>query len=100
MSLAIRKKNNLYRKFFVNNEIKLLSYKYLINNQKVKKNLRCLILLERLLKMPNLYKTRIVNFCLITHRPGWVFRKLHYSRQALKQAATTGLLNGIRKASW
>lgn len=94
------RKDKVLRKFFYKKEIDLLSYKYLINNKLLKKNIRCLLLTERVVKWPWLYKTKIVNYCIVTKKPRWVFRKLKYSRQELKKACTTGLLIGFRKASW
>lgn len=100
MAIVHIKRDKILREFFYKNELKILSYNYLINNKMVRKNIRCLLLFEKITKMPRLYKTKIVNYCIITKKPRWVFKKLHYSRQELKKAATTGYLMGFRKASW
>ena len=100
MSKASIKKGKKYRNIFVKNELKLLSYNYLVNNINIKKSNRCILLFEKLKKAPRFSRTSIVNYCIITGKPRWVFKKLHYSRSALKEAAALGTLMGFRKASW
>lgn len=100
MSKASIKKGKKYRNIFVKNELKLLSYNYLVHNINVEKRNRCLLLAEKLKKAPRFSRTRIVNYCINTGKPRWVFKKLHYSGSELKKAATTGTLLGFRKASW
>ena len=66
MSKASILKGKKYRKIFVKNEIKLLSYNYLVNNINVKKRSRCILLVEKLKKAPRFSKTRLVNYCIKT----------------------------------
>ncbi len=100
MSKASIKKGKKYRNIFVKNELKLLSYNYLVNNINVKKRNRCILLAEKLQKAPRFSRTSLVNYCIKTGTSRWVFKKLHYSRNELKKAASTGTLVGFRKASW
>jgi len=100
MSLCHLKREKYYRKIWIKNEIKLLSYNYLINNSLVNNKIRAVLFVDKLKKAPKFSRTRLVNFCILSGNPRWVFRKLHYSRQELKKAATKGTLVGFRRASW
>lgn len=99
MSKASILKGKKYRQIYVKNEIKLLSYNYLVNNINVEKRNRCVLLAEKLKKAPKFSRTRLVNYCIKTGNPRWVFKKLHISRNVLKKAATLGTLVGFRKSS-
>lgn len=94
------KKNKLYSEIWRKKEIKQLGYKYLIFNEKVKKDLRRILNYYSIKKMPKYFKTRIISYCIISENPHWVFRKIHYSRQEFKKAVTRGTFMGIRKACW
>lgn len=94
------KKNKLYSKIWCKNEFKYLSYKYLIFNKQVKKELKRILNYFSMLKMPKYFKTRIINYCIISENPRWVFKKIYYSRQEFKKAVTTGTFMGVRKACW
>lgn len=100
MSLGILDKEKKYRKIWVYNELKLLSLNYLVSSDIVKKRLRCLLLVEKLKKAPRFSRTRLVNYCIISGNPRWVFKKIHYSRQEVKKAVSKRVLMGFRKASW
>jgi len=94
------KKSKLYSEIWRKKEIKQLSYKYLVYNKKVKKELKRILNYFSIKKMPKYFKTRIINYCIISENPRWVFRKIHYSRQEFKKAVTVGTFMGIRKACW
>lgn len=94
------KKNKLYSELWRKKEIKWLSYKYLIYNVQVKKSLKRILNYYSLKKMPKYFKTRIINYCIMSENPRWVFKKIYYSRQEFKKAVTTGTFMGIRKAIW
>jgi len=66
VSASVLVKEKKYRKIWVYNELHLLSYNYLINSGLVKKNLRCLLLVEKLKKLPRFSRTRLVNYCIIS----------------------------------
>lgn len=94
------KKNKLYSEIWRKKEIKLLSYKYLIFNKIVNKRIKRLLNYYTVKKMPKYFKTRIVNYCILSENPRWVFRKIYYSRQEFKKAVTTGTFMGVKKACW
>lgn len=94
------KKNKKYSELWRKTELKWLSYKYLLFNKRVPKDVRQIINYYTVKKMPKYFKTRIVNYCIISENPRWVFKKIYYSRQEFKKAATKGTFMGIRKACW
>jgi ribosomal protein S14 len=47
-----------------------------------------------------LYRSRIINYCVITARSKGVLRKFKMSRMFFKYAASNGFINGIKKGSW
>lgn len=69
MSLAIIKRGKLFRYLFKKNELKNLGYKYIIDNMKVKNKIRCLLFLEKIKKVRNSSRTKIVNFCVLSDNP-------------------------------
>ena len=99
MSVAANKVEKKYRNMYIKNELKILSYRYLVNNIKVKKSIRCLLLVEKLIRTIRFSRTRLVNYCILSGNSRWVFKKLHFARNELKKAATLGTLNGFRKVS-
>ena len=44
--------------------------------------------------------TRVRNRCLLTGRPRGTLRDFKMSRIKFRELASSGLLNGVRKASW
>jgi ribosomal protein S14 len=94
------KKNKEYSKLWQKHELKWLSYKYLLFNKSVKKNIRQLLNYYIVKNMPKYFKSKLVNYCIISENPRWVFKKIYYSRQEFKKAVTKGTFMGIRKACW
>ena len=94
------KLNLKYSLLWQKKELKLISYKYILNNKRVKKSIRVLMNYFCTKKMPKYFKTRIVNYCIISENPRWVFKKIYYSRQEFKAAVTKGTFMGIKKACW
>ena len=100
MSFGILKKEKKYRNLWIKNELTLLSYNYLVHSAAVQNSLRIALFINKSKKSLRFSRTRLVNYCILSGNPRWVFRKLHYSRQELKKAAIIGILMGIRKLSW
>jgi len=94
------KKNKKYSKLWCKSEIKSISYKYILHNKIVKKEIKYLLSYFSVKNMPKYFKTRVTNYCIISDNPRWVFKKIHYSRQEFKNAVTKGTFMGIRKACW
>lgn len=94
------KKNKLYSLMWCKKELKQISYKYLIFNKQVKKELKRVLNYFSIKNMPKYFKTRIRNYCIISENPRWVFQKIYYSRQEFKKAVTVGIFMGIKKACW
>ncbi len=55
---------------------------------------------KNLIKIPRVYRTRIVRRCVVSGRARWVYRKLGISRMVLKDLHHKGLLYSLTKSSW
>ena len=44
--------------------------------------------------------SRIHNFCFLTGRSRGIYRYFHMSRLCLREQASKGFINGMKKASW
>ena len=94
------KKNKKYSILWQKSEIERLGLRYLLFNKKVKKDLKRILSFYGLKNQNKYYKTRIVNYCIISDNSRWVFKKIYYSRQEFKKAVTKGTFMGIKKACW
>ncbi len=95
------KKDKKLRQVALAKELKFLSYKYLLHNPLVEEDMRFLLAYHYTGRfLTKYFKTQIVNYCVVTRNPRWVFKKVHFSRQTFKNAVTTGTFMGIRKACW
>lgn len=88
------------RFLFLNNELKRLELRTLIQDLKISKDVRYKTLRE-LNKLPrNSSKVRIKNRCILTGRGHSVYRFCSLSRLKFRELASQGLLMGITKSSW
>ena len=94
------KKNKKYSNLWQKNEIRQLSFKYLLFNSVVSRDLKKILNFFYLNNFGKYFKTAIVNYCIISKNPRWVFKKIFYSRQEFKKAVTKGTFMGVKKACW
>ena len=94
------KKNKKYSNIWQKYEIKQLSYKYLLFNKKVKKEIKRILSYYCIKNLPKYFKTHIINYCILSNNSHWVFKRMYFSRQEFKKATTLGTFMGIRKAIW
>ena len=88
------------RILFLNNELKRLELRSLIQDLKISKDVRYKTLRE-LNKLPrNSSKVRIKNRCILTGRGHSVYRFCSLYRLKFRELASQGLLMGITKSSW
>ena len=88
------------RKLVSKYELKRLQLKTIIYTHSLPKDVRWNASLK-LAKLPrNSSKVRIRNRCVITGRSRGVYRLFKMSRILFRQYASSGLLTGVKKASW
>lgn len=81
-------------------ELKRILYKSFIQDFSVENSQRYYYI-QKLNKLSrNSSSTRIRNRCILTGRGRSVFRFCKLSRIVIRQLASQGMLNGIKKASW
>ena len=99
MSNFIQKDLNK-RILVLKNELKRLQYKYIVTNQSIDKEFRCMYIhkLNKLNK--NSCKIRVKNRCVLTGRARSVYRLFRLSRIKFRELASQGMLPGVTKASW
>lgn len=99
-----RKIDKKRRFLFYNNELNILTLKYLMNNpvMKANKNFNNKIMLNKnflqFLKKNSVNK--IVNYCIITGRSRGVLKKYKMSRLAFKEKASKGWISGLIYSNW
>jgi ribosomal protein S14 len=110
MKLENLNKNNMSRlrklnkdkKIRVSLEKSLLrrrSFQFLLKSPLVNEVIRKLITCYFLKKVINrVHKSAVVNYCIYSYNPRWVFKLMHLSRHEFKRATTTGIFMGIKKA--
>lgn len=82
------------------NELKRLELKSLLQDFKISKDIRYKTFKE-LNKLPrNSSKVRLQNRCILTGRGHSVFRFCSLSRLKFRELASQGLLMGVTKSSW
>lgn len=86
------KKRNVYKKTeLIQRLIKLFNFSFNTNILKF-------LLLEKIFKFKE-FRTRIVNFCVISGRSKGIYRKFKLSRIILRELSGKGYFFGLRKAS-
>ena len=94
MSLKEKKR----RKKFKNSEISQLFYKQLYKNSSY--NIKRKISFKFSEKGKDVFKTRIVNRCLLTDRPrGIVHKKFKMARYSFRMMALSGKIPGLTRSS-
>jgi small subunit ribosomal protein S14 len=85
---------------YLNNELYFRSLKILLSNQKLSKKIRTQLFYWVQTLSTQVYQTQIKNRCILTGYSRSVSRRFRISRMQFKKYAVTGLLPGIKKASW
>lgn len=97
-------KDKKIRKNYSINELKIIAYKFLIYNSKLKKNSNFFFNLINLNFFHNFFKnntkTKIHNYCIISGRSRGIVSFFHVSRLTFRELASQGLIPGIKKSVW
>jgi len=95
------KKDKKIRISLEKNLLRIRSFQFLLRSPLVNNVIRKLITCYFLKKIINRsHKSAIVNYCIYSYNPRWVFKLMHLSRHEFKRATTTGIFMGIKKAIW
>lgn len=97
----MKKKSYIQQRYsFKKNEKKRLVLKTIINNLRIKKNLRWKAQQLNLSNTNINSKCRIKNICIFTNRTRGIYRLFKISRIKLKEYISNGLIPGFQKYSW
>lgn len=95
------KKDIKKRRWVKKSEFKLILLKYQLNNNELNRKIKLLFHYKFLKKFHlDQSKTRLVNLCIETGRSHWILREFKLSRMSFRKLADSGLLNGVKRASW
>jgi len=91
-----KKKRNLVYKA----EFKTFIYKSLIKNTSLKPSFRYNASLSLFNCSSNIFKTRLVDRCIVTSRKSKLHNSFKFSRLYFLKIARQGLISGLKKSSW
>lgn len=91
-----KKRRNLVYKFESTNFI----FKSLVKNTSLKPSLRHTASLHLFNCSSNIFKTRLVNRCIVTSRKSKLYNSFRFSRLYFLKIARQGLISGLKKSSW
>ena len=98
-------KDKILRKKLCQLEVQKKQQKYLfislLNNKNIQKKEKAgyLTLLKKKYHN-NISKTKLINRCLLTHKPRVIYKKFKINRMKLKEMLQMGILPGYKKAAW
>lgn len=90
-----KKRNQVFK-----NELYFKSLKILLSNQRLSKSIREQLFFWVQTLSSKVYKTQVKSRCILTGYSRSVSRRFRVSRMQFKKYAVTGLLPGVKKASW
>ena len=86
------------RQLLCQKELKYRLWKSMCVNAYFNSHVRAISLKQ--LSSEFIYRSRIVNYCVITARSKGVLRQFKMSRMVFKSVASNGFINGVKKGSW
>ena len=98
--MLFRSQDKKRRKFFVNNEIRRLYYKFMMLNDLLHFNSKLFYQKKISFLSTKSSITKIKNRCLLTGRGRGIFRFFGLSRISFRELASRGRLSGIKKKTW
>src|SRR5690348_16665617 len=88
------------RRKLYNNEIEQKRIKSIFKNRNISFSIRFLYMQKMSMFNRNSFPNRIKNRCLINNRNKSIYRDFKLNRISLRELASLGFINGLKKSSW